>query len=373
MARASKAKRDAAARAHAGKNNAMRLLSPSDGSESDQDLQGPMPINTSDTISEVFDVELESDDPDSPIAGESTTAAPVDEWEMDSDLDSDSEIEELTGEELLRSLEDKVEQEVTHIVRVCTNSLYGQISAVQMSAKEWKKPGGPEQQRMGVNTGHAPRTLCKQRQKKAKKDKEALEISKTYALHSIAQQNTSHVVHSLQAKNFVAFFKPKATSAPMMDPNTSIPTSETPPAPSPAIPTSQTEWKPLSAADWIRLTGKPRPKQLADAGPTSLLPVQMWSTASPSSVGDVLDKDFDGYASDLAEDTEDLFSDDENVDMWYNNNLFNGAPASTHQAIDSPLADAPAALNSPAPIDSNSPAPLSQPPPAKRRRLLVPV
>lgn len=167
---AKRARQGLVSRSHTSPHPSVNLPEPIELLDSDSDGTDAVP-NHSGSVEDNSgsDIELE---PEETGANGPTITCTDSEW---SDDDEDDEIEELTGNELLVSLEAQV---VGELATLSKSTLYQKIVATRMTPKEWSK--GPEHQPLGVRTGRAERTLREQKQKKAVKEKKDSETRKTY-------------------------------------------------------------------------------------------------------------------------------------------------------------------------------------------------
>ncbi|KAF7319820.1 hypothetical protein MKEN_00764700 [Mycena kentingensis (nom. inval.)] len=265
--------------------------------------------------------------------------------ELESETETDVEIVELEGEELVASLRRRVEREMAVLRRV---SMYDEIAGKRLTAEEWAK--GPERQRLGVKTGLAPRTKREHTQHRAEKDRAAAETSQ-----------------SKQARSFTSFFgtttpnnPPSVTRAPWVPAVNPVRKSKYGSLTVPTIPSIPPQraplpsWKPLDPAELQRLIRGPVPSiphpELAPPAPSPKAAIVVEES------NDSDDDNLDGYASDLPEDGEDLYSDDELANEWYDG--------------DAPIA-ASAAAN-PLPSGSSQVECEAPQPPRKRQKLDVP-
>ncbi|KAJ7205486.1 hypothetical protein GGX14DRAFT_367159 [Mycena pura] len=129
---------------------------------------------------------------------------------------------------------------------------------------------------------------------------------------------------------------------------------------------AETPWTPLSPDFWAGLGLQAPVFGQPVAAPPPVSPPQTPAVPHvPESTEE--DKDVEGYASDIPEDGEDLFSDDEQANEWYDDDLFD-APRSPDVTADDPPAPPQESNLHPRPTDA-----IVDQPTRKRRRLAVPV
>ncbi|KAF7327110.1 hypothetical protein MKEN_00287100 [Mycena kentingensis (nom. inval.)] len=267
----SAAQRAAAARARAGRHRRQRPPSPiSISSDSEDDIvlldHQPTPLASAEPAGtgSDSDIELLEDGVDERDLDASWNSVTGMEEEGNDSETSASEVEELEGDELVQSLEGRVARELRVLEKLTP---YLEISCARMSAQAWRD--GPERTRMGGYSGNSERT--ERRKKKEARERDARDV---------VSQN------SKQATTFTAFFSFQSRKQ----------------LPAAATPSSQA----ASAINAQTTAALQSHTHLPTQNHTPPHPADPVSIQTPPT-----DTALDGYASDISEDADDFFDDDD--------------------------------------------------------------